>query len=223
MLPRLLLCSAYVRLPFTLSRAYAMGMPAQQTEWTAEMARALPDDGQRYEVLDGALFVSPAPSPHHQKAVMALLRRLDPYVRTNGLGETLPSPADIEFSSRRLVQPDVFVVPASAKLRDWRDVTSLLLAAEVLSPSTARADRLSKRVIYQSQQVPESGVGSVIGAVHGSRSCRISPRVPYERGAPPSLLTRSHHGRSRRRKWTKATTPVTTTNPRSTGSDDGGR
>jgi Uma2 family endonuclease len=132
-----------------------MGMPAQQIEWTAEMARTLPDDGQRYEVLDGALFVTPAPSPRHQKAVMALLRRIDPYVRANGLGETLPSPADIEFSPRRLVQPDVFVVPASAKLRDWRDVTSLLLAAEVLSPSTARADRLSKRVIYQSQLVPE--------------------------------------------------------------------
>jgi Uma2 family endonuclease len=132
-----------------------MGMPAQQTEWTAEMARALPNDGKRYEVLDGVLFVTPAPSRHHQKAVMALLRRLDPYVRANGLGETLPSPADIEFSSRRLVQPDVFVVPASAKRHDWRDVTSLLVAAEVLSPSTARADRLSKRVIYQSQQVPE--------------------------------------------------------------------
>jgi Uma2 family endonuclease len=53
------------------------------------------------------------------------------------------------------VQPDVFVVPASAKRHDWRDVASLLVAAEVLSPPTARADRLSKRVIYQSQQVPE--------------------------------------------------------------------
>jgi hypothetical protein len=39
-----------------------MGMPAQQTEWTADLARALPDDGKRYEVLDGALFVTPAPS-----------------------------------------------------------------------------------------------------------------------------------------------------------------
>jgi len=132
-----------------------MGMPAQQTEWTAEMARALPDDGKRYEVLDGELFVTPATSPRHQSAVMALLRRLDPYVRANGLGETLPSPADIEFSSRRLVQPDVFVVPVSTKLHDWRDVTTLLLAAEVLSLSTARADRLAKRVIYQSQRVPE--------------------------------------------------------------------
>jgi hypothetical protein len=39
-----------------------MGMPAPHTDWTAEMARALPDDGNRYEVLDGELFVSPAPS-----------------------------------------------------------------------------------------------------------------------------------------------------------------
>src|SRR5688572_3853266 len=45
--------SAYVRLLPTPSRAYAMGMPVQETEWTAEMVRALPDDGRRYEVLDG--------------------------------------------------------------------------------------------------------------------------------------------------------------------------
>ena len=43
-----------------------MGMPAQQTDWTAEMARALPEDGNRYEVLDGELFVTPAPSWKHQ-------------------------------------------------------------------------------------------------------------------------------------------------------------
>ncbi len=45
-----------------------MGMPAQQTEWTADMARALPDNGKRYEVLDGELFVTPAPSFRHQYA-----------------------------------------------------------------------------------------------------------------------------------------------------------
>ena len=133
-----------------------MGMPAQQTEWTAEMARALPDDGKRYEVLDGELFVSPAPSWDHQRVVAQLLLLLSPHVEAHGLGWAMISPADIEFSPRRLLQPDLFVVPASERRpRDWRDVKALLLAVEVVSPSTARADRLRKRVIYQQQRVPE--------------------------------------------------------------------
>lgn len=134
-----------------------MGMPVQQTEWTAEKARALPDDGKRYEVLDGELFVTPAPSWDHQSVVERLYLLLAPHVETHGLGWARLSPADIEFSPRRLVQPDLFVVPASegGRPRGWSDVQSLLLAVEVLSLTTARADRLRKRVIYQSQHVPE--------------------------------------------------------------------
>ena len=45
-----------------------MAMPAQHTEWTVDMVRALPDDGNRYEVIDGELFVTPAPSWTHQRA-----------------------------------------------------------------------------------------------------------------------------------------------------------
>ena len=134
-----------------------MGMPAQQTEWTADMARALPDDGKRYEVLDGELFVTPAPSLRHQGAVSELWAQISPYVRAHTLGVALVSPADIEFSPRRLVQPDVFVAPTTerGRPRDWRDISSLLLAVEILSPSTARADRQRKRRIYQSEGVPE--------------------------------------------------------------------
>ncbi len=67
------------------------------------------------------------------------------------------SPADIVFSPRRLVQPDLFVVPArdEGEPRSWGEVETLLLAVEVLSPSTARADRHRKRLIYQSQGVGE--------------------------------------------------------------------
>jgi Uma2 family endonuclease len=134
-----------------------MAMPTQHAEWTAEMARALPDDGQRYEVLDGELFVTPAPALVHQRAVMRLYDRLKPHAELHGIGETLVSPADIEFSPRRLVQPDLFVVPIEpgVRRRTWRDISSLLLAVEVLSPSTARADRLRKRRIYQDEGVPE--------------------------------------------------------------------
>jgi Uma2 family endonuclease len=134
-----------------------MVMPAQKTVWTAEMARALPDDGKRYEVLDGVLVVSPAPSALHQRAVAHLWERLAAYCRTHRIGEAMISPADIEFSPRRLVQPDVFVCPLveGSLIRTWKEVSGLLLAAEVLSPSTARTDRIEKRRIFRDENVPE--------------------------------------------------------------------
>lgn len=134
-----------------------MVMPATDTEWTANRALALPSDGQRYEVLDGALFVTPAPSWMHQSAIETLYPPLRAYVTANGLGWAKLSPADIVFSSRRLLQPDLFVVPSrpEGEPRSWREVHELSLAVEVLSPSTARADRHRKRLIYQDQGVPE--------------------------------------------------------------------
>jgi Uma2 family endonuclease len=133
-----------------------MGMPAQKTEWTAEMVRALPDDGKRYEVLDGELFVTPAPTPHHQAVLARLFRRIDPYVEEHGLGWTRWSPADIEFSPRHAVQPDLFVIPdeGAGEPESWKDV-KLLLVVEALSPSTERADRFHKRPTYQKYGVPE--------------------------------------------------------------------
>ena len=88
-----------------------MGMPQAAQRWTAEMVRALPDDGNRYEVIAGELFVTPAPSFDHQAAVLRLLMRLVPFVDAHHLGYALASPADIEFGDEDLVQPDVFVAP----------------------------------------------------------------------------------------------------------------
>ncbi|MGH7711910.1 MAG: Uma2 family endonuclease [Gemmatimonadaceae bacterium] len=131
--------------------------PIGRTDWTAEMARALPDDGKRYEVLDGELFVTPAPSADHQEALTVLLRNIDPYVRQYAIGHVFWSPADIEFSPRRLVQPDLFVAPLldGKRPRTWRQIRGLILAVETLSPSTARADRQVKSRIYMNEDVGE--------------------------------------------------------------------
>lgn len=64
-----------------------MGMPAEITSWTADMARALPVDGKRYEVLDGELFVTPAPALLRQRALRALFVRLQGYARLHAVGE----------------------------------------------------------------------------------------------------------------------------------------
>jgi Uma2 family endonuclease len=134
-----------------------MGMPQATQRWTADMVRALPDDGNRYEVIAGELFVTPAPSFDHQAAVYRLLLRLGPFVDAQRLGYALASPADIEFDEADLVQPDVFVTPRieGRRPRRWSEVKALLVAVEVLSPSTARADRAVKRRLFQRVGVPE--------------------------------------------------------------------
>ena len=134
-----------------------MGMPQAAQRWTAEMVRALPDDGNRYEAIAGELFVTPAPSFDHQQAVLRLLLRLAPYVDARGLGYALMSPADIEFDEETLVQPDVLVAPRieGRRPKNWAEIKRLSLAVEVLSPSTARADRTVKRRLFQRVNVPE--------------------------------------------------------------------
>ena len=69
-----------------------MAMPAHPTEWSVEMVRALPDDGNCYEVIEGELFVTPARSWTHQRAVSELLRLLAPYLRQHGIGDALIAP-----------------------------------------------------------------------------------------------------------------------------------
>ena len=134
-----------------------MGMPQTNTHWTADLVRALPDDGKRYELVSGELVVTPAPAPLHQALLMALIDQLSPYLRSTGAGRLQASPADLAFGENEILQPDLFVLPASLPrgFRAWADVTSLLLAIEILSPSTARYDRIVKRRRYQRAGIPE--------------------------------------------------------------------
>lgn len=125
--------------------------------WTAEMVRALPDDGNRYEIVDGELLVTPSPRAAHQSAVTLLVVALESYLRGRGLGAALAAPADVSTGMHVLVQPDVFVAPLvdGRRPQEWSEVLPLLLVVEVLSPSTAKADRTTKRRLYQRMNVPE--------------------------------------------------------------------
>ncbi len=133
-----------------------MGMPVLDHQWTREEVLALPEDGRRYELVDGELLVSPSPRPIHQIAVVALVYRLAQYVRENACGLVLTSPADLDLRSGQLMQPDIFVVaPEEGRgMRTWTDVSIPLLVVEVLSASTARYDRVTKRQRFQRSAVP---------------------------------------------------------------------
>jgi len=132
-------------------------MPERVHAWTPDEVRALPDDGRRYEVVRGELLVTPAPSFHHQDAVLRIVAVLRDYVERTGAGYALMSPADITPEPGALVQPDVFVgpLPEGRRPTSWADFSHLLLAVEILSPSSARADRTIKRRLFQRTRVPE--------------------------------------------------------------------
>ena len=134
-----------------------MSMPLLMQRWTVDDVHALPDDGNRYEVIDGELLVTPAPAWRHQRAVVRLCELLGPYLQRETAGVLMVAPADVKFSMTRLVQPDVFVAPLvdGQPPEEFAEVGRLLLAVEVLSPSTARADRIAKRALFRDEGVPE--------------------------------------------------------------------
>jgi Uma2 family endonuclease len=147
-------------LPPNRRAEHYMGMPATTHRWTVEEVRAMQDEERawpRYELIDGELIVTPSPRMLHQIGVTELLLVLDPFVRRTTIGRVLSSPADIELVKGTIVQPDVFVVPLleGRRPREWPDVKSLLLAIEIVSPSSSRVDRVTKRRFFAGVPVDE--------------------------------------------------------------------
>lgn len=110
---------------------------------------ALPNDGKRYEILDGSLCVSPAPSVTHQKVVAQLLHMLMEWARVVG-GLVLAAPTDVVLGPEDVVQPDVLWVSAARLgiVTEERIVGAPDLVIEVLSASTEHLDLGAKRVRY---------------------------------------------------------------------------
>jgi Uma2 family endonuclease len=131
-----------------------MGMAAP-LYYSAEMVRKLPDDGNRYETVHGELLVTPAPRAWHQEVAARIFVELRAYLGKYGRGHAFQSPADISWAPDVLVQPDLFVVDLNqARSLDWSQMKDLLLTVEVLSPTTARYDRYTKRRLYQEVGIP---------------------------------------------------------------------
>jgi Uma2 family endonuclease len=106
--------------------------------------------------VDGELLVTSSPSGIHQRAVREIMLALAPYLDLTGLGEVLASPSDVELEPETLVQPDVYVIPPEEGMRLLSNEPAriLLLAIEVISPSSSRHDRGRKRLHFQ-RNVPE--------------------------------------------------------------------
>jgi len=132
-------------------------MPSVDRLFTVDDVRAMPDDGRRYEVIGGELFVTPAPSPRHQTVLGRMYVALFTYVERHRLGRAWVAPLDVVLGPMTLVEPDIlFVGAARLSVVTERDVSGAPdLAIEVLSPTTVRTDRGRKRALYQEQGVGE--------------------------------------------------------------------
>src|SRR5437763_5077705 len=82
----------------------------RQGDWTYKEYAALPDDGRRYEIMDGVLLMTPSPSPDHQSVDMLLSFYLCQHVNMAGIGKAFSAPLDVELAPKRVFQPDLFVL-----------------------------------------------------------------------------------------------------------------
>ncbi|MGP6191115.1 MAG: Uma2 family endonuclease [Vulcanimicrobiaceae bacterium] len=127
-----------------------------RTVLTYDQLQAVPEDGLRRELLGGDLYVTPAPSPVHQRVVGRVYMVLDAYARSRG-GEALVSPVDVVFASTDAVQPDVLYIEAERLSiigpKNIQGAPSLVV--EVVSPSSSDVDPGPKLELYARYCVPE--------------------------------------------------------------------
>jgi Uma2 family endonuclease len=161
----------------------------------------MPDDGHRYELVDGVLIVTPAPSHLHQRAVAAIYRAL--FAGAPPELEVLFAPFDVALSADTVIQPDVVV----GRREDFteRDLPKApVLAVEVLSPSTRRFDLMLKFSRLEAAGCPaywvvdpdtpeliawelRDGTYAQVAKVTGDEIARLT--VPFEVSVVPADLT----------------------------------
>ena len=117
---------------------------------------ALPNDGRRYEIHEGELSVTPAPTPDHQRTSRNLFLVLNTHVTRRGLGEIFYAPIDVILSDITIVQPDlVYVETRRLSIISSRGIEGPpTLIVQVLSPSTARIDRTTNLQLFAKHGVP---------------------------------------------------------------------
>src|SRR3989449_3306654 len=156
---------------------------------------ALPDDGLRYEIVDEMLFAELSPRRAHQKAVGNLFAILHGYVRAHDLGEVYVAPFDVILDPRTTVVPDlVFVVRDHIDIVAERGVEAAPdLLVEVLSPGTARRDRVRKLNAYARHGVrhywlvdPEAKTVEAFELVEGAY--RLAPAGAGDDEVPPGAF-----------------------------------
>jgi Uma2 family endonuclease len=146
-------------------------MAATHQRWTLDELHRLPDDGNRYEVIRGELFVTPPPACEHEAILVRLQRRLAPYVDDQRIGNIFHPRAVLRFDGSE-AEPDLFVRPGRlAAVASWDDAPAPLLVVEVLSDTTRTRDLVHKRGFYL-----RAGVADYWVIDAGTRTVRVVRR-----------------------------------------------
>lgn len=133
-----------------------MSLPIPARRWTLEELHALPEDGNKYELVHGELLVTPAPSDRHSDIVARLTHVLVPYVDAQRLGYVYHPRAVLRVGRHTEVEPDIMVrAPRSDPDGAWETAPRPILVVEVVSPSTRRRDFGTKRELYEEQAIPD--------------------------------------------------------------------
>jgi Uma2 family endonuclease len=148
---------------------------AHTTSWTLEELHRLPDDGNKYELVRGELFVTPPPSVGHESIGSVLHSILEPYVTSQRLGRIYRPRAVIRAEGSE-VEPDMMVRPVPKTMSDrWEDVPLPILVVEIVSGSTRRRDYGQKRAFYMDLGIQEYWI-----ADRSDRTIRIIRREEEE-------------------------------------------
>ncbi len=135
-----------------------------QGEWTYDDYAALPEDGNRYEIIDGVLYMAPSPNIAHQDSAGSFYYYLRTHIQNKGLGRVLIAPIDVEFAPKVTTQPDVLVVLNDniSIITKGKIMGAPDLVVEIASPGTATYDRNTKLNTYAHYGVKEYWIAEPI-------------------------------------------------------------
>lgn len=136
----------------------------KQGQWTYSHYAALPDDGQHYEIVNGVLFMTPAPNPAHQQVAGEIFSYLRNHVKQFNLGRVFMAPIDVEIAPGDVFQPDVLLLLEAHlnTVKASRIIGTPDLVVEVASPGTATHDRREKYDAYANAGIPEYWIADPI-------------------------------------------------------------
>ena len=117
----------------------------------------LPNDGKKYEIIEGELTMSPSPTTDHQEISIRLTNAIFSYVDKHKLGKVYPAPIDVVLSITDIVQPDiVFISSERTDIITKKNIIAAPdLVIEILSESTETLDRVTKKNLYERYGVRE--------------------------------------------------------------------
>lgn len=124
--------------------------PPPRVPYTYQAYRHIPDDGRRWELMEGELYVTPAPSPFHQTVSRRLQYALMQALELPGIALIFNAPCDVILADTTVVQPDLAVVSCARRsIITARGIEGPPeLVVEILSPSSKGQDEFLKRTVY---------------------------------------------------------------------------